>query len=326
MLVAALAIGLAACQPANPPNGSTSTSTPTATTTTTTRTTTTTPSGSGSWTLIGGDEFNGPGVDAANWRALHSTYGDANLELACLMPGNVAVAAGQATITPRHQPVTCPGGQARSYTSGFLSARDAGRYFPLEIRVEVRAKVPHAQGLWPAAWLRHVNGASSAEVDIMEYFHSAVPGRTTQTLHLDGRTNVAKATTAIEAPGAPSAWHVWAVEISRTDADGDGIRDDVSFRFLTDGAETLRYTDTRHGWAGSGDPRRTWDVALNLAVGGRWVGRPDGALGVLEDLGRCAQTGTPPACRTTGINRVDWAAPSANAYAVDYVRVYEHSS
>jgi beta-glucanase (GH16 family) len=305
-----------ACQPVAPPAG----------TTTTTAIRNTVPVPASTWKLIGGDEFDGTAVDPARWRALHSTYGDGNLELACLTPANVSEGGGSLAITPRRQTATCPGGVTRQYTSGFLSSRDAGRYYPLELRVEMRARLPHAQGLWPALWLRHIDGASTAEIDIMEYFHAQVPGRTTQTLHLDGVANVAKATTGFEPPNQPAGWHTWAVEIVRVDADGDGIRDDVEFRFTTDGRETLRFTDVRHLWANSGDPQRTWDVAVNLAVGGRWVGRPDGALGVLEDLGRCAQAGTPPACQTTGINRVDWGSPASTTFAVDYVRLYQRTA
>src|SRR3546814_11451816 len=70
----------------------------------------------------------------------------------------------------------------------------------------MRAKVPHAQGMWPAFWLRHRNGAGVAEVDIMEYFHSQVPGRTTGTLHLDRTHHISQRSLPFEAPPATPRW------------------------------------------------------------------------------------------------------------------------
>jgi hypothetical protein len=62
-----------------------------------------------------------------------------------------------------------------------------------------------------------------------------------------------------------------------------------------------------------------FDIAVNMAVGGNWVGHPDDSLGVLANLSRCAQGGTyPSACTSTGIRRASFAEP----YEVDYVRVF----
>src|SRR5690606_13303013 len=156
-------------------------------------------------------------------------------------------------------------------------------------RFEIRARLPHAQGLWPAFWLRHRNGAGQAEVDVMEYFHSQVPGKTTGTLHLDGRSNLSKRTVDFEAPTATPGWHVWAVEI-------EPVAGGVQFTFFLDGSAYHSYVDTQRQWASLVDPNGTWDLAVNLAVGGKWTGHPDDPLGYLRDLDRCAQKGTPPSC------------------------------
>src|SRR3546814_10914004 len=165
------------------------------------------------WRLVWSDEFDGSAVDTSVWKPYHSTYGDGNRELQCLTPGNVTASGGQLTITARQERLTCPNGSTRDYSSGFLGSRETGTYFPRYGRFEMRAKVPHAQGMWPAFWLRHRNGAGVAEVDIMEYFHSQVPGRTTGTLHLDGRHNISKRSIPFEAPTATPGWPTWAVEI-----------------------------------------------------------------------------------------------------------------
>ena len=75
---------------------------------------------------------------------------------------------------------------------------------------------------------------------------------------------------------------------------------------------------TQHAWT-SADPAATWDMAVNAAVGGTWVGHPDDALGYLRNLNTCAQGGTAPdGCNATGIRRAQFP----NTYELDYVRVY----
>ena len=106
------------------------------------------------------------------------------------------------------------------------------------------------------------------------------------------------------------------MEISPSGATGT----DVRFDFSMDGRTYHSYVDTQHNWA-SADPSATWDIAVNLAVGGDWIGDPDGTLGYLRGANRCAIGGTAPdGCITTGIQRVDWNDPADSSCQVDYVR------
>ena len=331
-------IGLAACQPAptvpgnlntggstsgttvettQPQFVTTTTAAPTTTTTAApTTTTTTVPAAPSGWTLVGGDEFNSSALNTSKWEPYNSNYGSSNLELECNTPNNVSESGGSLKIVAKKQAVSCPSGGAMNYTSGFIGSRETGTYYPRYARFEMRAKLPHAQGLWPAFWLRHRNGAGVAEVDIMEYFHSQVPGKTTQTLHLDGVSNVSKKTTAFENPANTPGFHTWTVDIL---PDPGGVR----FTFYVDGVQVHTYVDAKHAWRDAADAAGTWDIALNMAIGGRWVGSPDGTLGYLEELNRCSIGGTAPGgCTTTGIKRVDWSDPADETYSVDYVRVY----
>lgn len=262
--------------------------------------------------LLWSDEFDGTTLDTGIWQPYHSTYGDGNRELQCHTPDNVEVSNGTLRITALRTRVTCPGGSVRDFSSGFIGSRETGTFFPRYGRFEIRAKVPHGQGLWPAFWLRHRNGSSTAEVDIMEYFHSQAPGRSTATLHLDGRSNLSQAMVEFEEPTSEPAWHIWAVDVERA---GDG----VSFTFLLDGVAYHRHVDTQAGWASAAPADELWDIAVNLSVGGNWVGDVDGPLGYLSSLDRCAQGGTPPdSCDSTGVRRATLPA----TYEVDYVRVY----
>jgi|GEM_PF-2795166 len=264
------------------------------------------------WSVAFSDDFSGSSLDTSVWQPYYNTYGSGNNELECNTPNNVSVSGGTLKITAQRETVSCNGGGTRNFTSGFLGTRETGHYFTRYGYYEMRAKLPHGQGLWPAFWLRHKNGASTAEVDIMEYFHSQVPGKTTSTLHLDGRTNLSKQTVAFEAPTTAPAWHTWGVNIEPSG-------NNVTFDFYLDGSLFHSYTDTQHLWANSTD-NNLFDIAINMAVGGNWAGQPDDALGYLRDVNQCAQGGTPPNnCISTGILRASFPA----TYEVDYVHVYQ---
>ncbi|MCU1353048.1 MAG: Beta-glucanase/Beta-glucan synthetase [Acidimicrobiales bacterium] len=264
------------------------------------------------WRLVGGDEFNGAGLNTARWKAYFNNYGDGGGSvMQCNDPANVQVSAGTLKITARRQTISCPGGGVRRFTTGFIGTRDVGRWFPRFAKFEMRARVPHGQGLWPAFWLRHRSGAGVAEVDIMEYIHTDRPGWSSGTVHLDGRFNLSKRYRHFESPYLrPSGWHTWGVQI-------DPAGRDIRFTFTLDGAAYHSYVDTQHHWA-SADPAHTWDMAVNMAVGGDWTGSPDGRLGYLERVHRCAQGGTPPdRCLAAGVQR----ARFPSTYEVDWIRV-----
>jgi hypothetical protein len=284
-------------------------------------------------TLSYAEEFSAGSVGLPGWKLENSTYGDGNHELQHYRPQNVHVSDGTMTITARREAY---GG--RQFTSGFIGSRDTastGRFYPKFGRYEMRARLPHGQGLWPAFWLRRVGGAGEAEVDIMEYFHAEEPGHTRQTLHLNGRRNLGKTTTFFESPRAErdAGFHTWAVDIA---PEGD----DVRFTFLIDGAVTSTYLDTEPAWNDPNiDPAHFWDIAVNLAVGGDYTGHPDDTLGHfhpndpdghlhLDGQGQCSIgwndrfTNYPDDCPQTyggqSIRRADLPA----TMVVDYVRVY----
>lgn len=274
------------------------------------------------------DEFNGSSVDTTRWGVYHNNYGSGNNELECNTPSNVAVAGGNLTITGKKQTYSCPVGGTKNYTSGFLGSRDAStpRYYPLYGRYEMRAKVPHGQGLWPAFWLRHKNGSSTAEVDIVELFHNQAPGKVTHTLHFPATlgANVSKKSTAFEtAVQGTGGWHTFAVEIVPAGTNS------VKFTFFVDGAQTLTYTNTNASSWVNGYESAAWDIALNLAIGGNWVGHPDQQLGYLPYPNKCSLTYTAPAggdpstCSTTGIWFANMASRNA-VYQIDYVRVWDY--
>lgn len=313
------------------------------------------------WTPAGGDEFNGSSLDTSKWRPYDPSWGtgrygqsDPNT-LHCLTKNNISVSSGAAVIKAKKQSMNCSG-KSTSYTSGFLTSGEAGKYYPLYGRFEMRARIPHAQGIWSAFWLRHISGASVAEVDVVEVFHSSSPGANTNTLHFPNSIgkNVAKIgrqfETAVKGSGG---WHTFAVDIEQVYAGRDDV---VRFTFWQDGVKTMSYTNTKaSAFTSVKDKNRVWNIAINTAVGGTWAGHPDQKLGWFPAMGgacslergqrkttnasSCGKERTqgkwynndiPRAPAPNGVPDI-WLAPwstSAGAtsnYYIDYFRYYKKS-
>ena len=157
------------------------------------------------WRSIPGDEFNGSSIDKNNW----GLYGDPAKYYSNEFYGNnekqgmaqiyrdkmVMVKDGVATIRATRDAIETglntnyaqkknlnPGVMSRTplhpehnfsdigWWSGFMSSRDAKKYYPFYSRIEVKAKVPYEFGTWMALWLRHRMGASKFEIDLLEFF------------------------------------------------------------------------------------------------------------------------------------------------------------
>ncbi|MBP7820979.1 family 16 glycosylhydrolase [Candidatus Saccharibacteria bacterium] len=271
------------------------------------------------WGLYWSDEFNGTSLDTSRWSPYYNTYGDGNNEEACLTPNNITVNGGSMKMVAKRESITCPGKPTDQFSSGFMGSREVGKYYPAFAKYEIRAKVPHGQGLWPAFWLRHTNGSSTAEVDIMEYFHTQNPGSVQQTLHLPAELsyNLAHQSKFFETPVLGSgAWHSYSVEIIPLDS---GTR--AQFNYYVDGILNYSYTPTKFGWLNNYNKNAMFDIAINMAVGGNWSAHPDDPFGWSRYLSKCINKYpyklTQP-CDSTGVIRAQFPA----TYEVDYVRVY----
>ncbi len=316
---------------------------------------------SSDWQLYWSDEFDGSSLDTAFWEAYdpgngRGRYGHLDPDSQqCYTRNNVTVSAGVLTIRSRQERVACSFGEVTSVSSGFIGTREAGKSFPLYARYEMRARVPSAQGVFPAFWLRHVAGSSSAEVDVMESLFAGDPGSINSTLHFPktlGTSVAAKGVYlgAISESDPQTQWHVWAVDIEQVHPGDDNV---VRFTFSVDGRVTLQYVNEHAAqWTGVADSSRVFDIAINTALGGQDVGLPGANLGfVSRGGGKCVlerpqrPTSDPSSCaveRTEGARYNDeitsapapdgvpdiWLAPwvrdpsATSEYVVDYVRVY----
>ncbi|WP_460459430.1 family 16 glycosylhydrolase [Angustibacter peucedani] len=265
------------------PTTTTTTTTAPAPTTTTTTTapapTTTVPAPSG-WKLAWSDEFNGSTLDSATWNVENnSTYGEGNLEMACLMnrPQNVSVQGGYLSLTARREttPIKCGNNDSRfpngrDYTSGHITTK--GKKAFTYGRFEIRAKLPtskgDSKGLWPAFWLRPETG-SVGELDVMEAIGSNATGteynKLHQTIHYDYNGTYPRAGFDATMPsGLPSdGWHTYTTEWEKG-----------AIRWYVDGVLTFQRTAATTPWIDDAF-NRPFYMRLNLSVGGRWPGAPE---------------------------------------------------
>ncbi|MFZ0159587.1 MAG: family 16 glycosylhydrolase [Kineosporiaceae bacterium] len=233
------------------------------------------------------DDFSGTALDPGAWTALNtSTFGDGNLELACLTSrsSNLAVDGGALALTARREasPLACgsadtrfPGG--RDYSSAFIQTK--GKKAFTYGRFAMRAKLPTAQGvskgLWPGFWMRPVDGGVG-ELDITEAIGSGGTGtpstveatRVHQSIHYDYVPThpMQKAVATFPTGSTPSnGLHTYAVEW-----------DPGQIQWFVDGRLTQTRTTSTTPWLATAFSRPMY-LRLNLAVGGRWPGSPDDA-------------------------------------------------
>jgi beta-glucanase (GH16 family) len=229
----------------------------------------------GPWKLVWSDDFSGSALDPANWSVLnHSTYGDTNGEVACLTnrPANVQVSAGDLQITAQREAAPLPCGhndtrfpQGRDYSSGMVLTRGLQSW--TYGRFEIRAKLPttpgRSLGLWPALWLRPVDGGVG-EIDLMEAIGtdaSTPADNVQQTLWYDYSGTHPKITKAARLPSGATdtGFHVYGLDW-----------EPGSLVWTIDGHETMRADASWVKQAFS----RPFYLRMNLAVGGSWPGDP----------------------------------------------------
>lgn len=145
------------------------------------------------WRLVWADEFDGDGIDRDKWSFDLDCWGGGNAERQCYTdaPANAWVENGHLIIHALREPVSGPSLPERmrsaetpveiverEYSSARLVTRGkaAWRYG----RIEVRARLPRGQGVWPAIWMLPENSpyggwAASGEIDIMEAVNLGTP-------------------------------------------------------------------------------------------------------------------------------------------------------
>ena len=176
------------------------------------------------------------------------------------------LAGGFLTITAREESV---GGY--DYTSARL--RTLGKHDFTFGRMEMRARMPIGQGMWPAFWMlssdTSIYGpwAASGEIDIVEYLGSQ-PDRIFGTIHYGGEApgNLSSETKYTPSEDVTGGFNTYALEW-----------DEFEIRWYFNG--TLYAV--QNSWFSIAEDfpapfNQNFYVLFNLAVGGNFPGSPDG--------------------------------------------------
>ena len=237
------------------------------------------PSAVPGWRLVWSDEFDGTGsVDANKWifDLGGGGWGNAEQETYTNSTNNV-YRDGNSNLVIKA--INSNG----AITSGRI--RSAGKFEFTYGKVEMRAKLPYCQGIWPAFWmLGSVGGGwpNNGEIDIMENIGKAAEqNKVYGTIHGPGYSGAGGIGAAYTGPRFADGFHTFGIEWETN-----------VIRWYVDG--NLYETRTPADLNGN-----TWVfnhnfyLLLNLAVGGQWPGNYD------------ASTVFP------------------QSYTIDYVRVYQ---
>lgn len=233
------------------------------------------------WLLVWSDEFDGSALDASKWSfqigdgCAISLCGWGNNELQWYQPDNVSVGGGMLTITARAERAGGvgagggPGSVVRDYTSSRIRSLGKGvwRYG----RIDVRARLPIGQGLWPAIWMMPTDSAygawaASGEIDIVELVGHE-PDRVHGTLHYGGTwpgNEYTGAAYVLDRGTFADDFHVFTLEWQEGE-----------IRWYVDGEHYQTQTEwfsSRARYPAPFDQR--FHLILNVAVGGDWPGAP----------------------------------------------------
>lgn len=216
--------------------------------------------------LVWADEFEYTGLpDSTRWSfdTEGNAWGWGNNEAqhyTRAMESNARVANGILSITALKEPV---GG--KEFASARLISKHKGDW--LYGKFEIRARLPHARGIWPAIWMlptdwEYGGWPASGEIDIME-FVGYEPDSVYATAHTKSYNHTigTQKTGAYYLPGTHEQFHVYALE-------WDSLRYSVSVD------DQLIFTfDNEQTGPDAWPFDKRFHLILNVAVGGNWGGK-----------------------------------------------------
>jgi beta-glucanase (GH16 family) len=234
--------------------------------------------------LIWQDEFTGTQLDTSKWNYEQgyylsndpNTWGWGNNELAHYTNStqNVFVQDGKLNIRVLNDPKAFPQDPNRyaPYSSGKINTKDK---LSLKYgRVDISAKLPTGNGLWPALWMLPEDSvygawAASGEIDIMEA-KGRLPGTTSGALHYGGQWPVNRYLAGEyhfpQGQTFANEFHVYTM-----------IWEEDNFKWYVDGKFFFKVTKEQwYSVAVPSNPNAPFDepfyLIMNLAVGGHFDG------------------------------------------------------
>ena len=225
-----------------------------------------TPSSYSGYNLAWGDEFAGDALDLASWGfdVGNGSSGWGNNEWQYYTSGesNCAVKNGKLTITAKKETQG-----SFNYTSARILTKGK-REFQFG-RIDIRARLPKGQGIWPALWMLGSNFGSvgwpnCGELDIMELVGHQ-PNKVHGTAHWGNKppsTYITK-TYGLSTGTFADEFHVFTMKWEKDLV--EWYVDDVKFHTITPGNTGGVYPFNQKFF-----------FIFNIAVGGNWPGYPDG--------------------------------------------------
>lgn len=217
------------------------------------------------------DEFDATALDATKWTPeIKDVWFNNELQATTDSRNNVNVAGGYLNITALKESF-----HGRDYTSARIVTK--GKKDFVFGRLDVRAKLPKGQGLWPAIWMLGSNDSQVAwpacgEIDIMELRGNA-PSVTNSTMHFGNTVaqHQYKGTAyALPAGDFASDYHLFTL-----------IRSQNQMEFYVDGTKYYTFTTADATPYPFNNP---FYVILNVAVGGDFGGNPDASTGFPQTM------------------------------------------
>ena len=217
------------------------------------------------------DEFDGTKLDYSKWECEVNAFGGGNQELQMFTDRkeNVRVENGVLIIEARQDSPNIAG-TVREYSSGRVRTKHRGDW--LYGRIDVRAKLPKGQGIWPAIWMlsteeKYGGWASSGEIDIME-FKGHQTTKIYGSLHYGAswpKNRFTTGTYELTQGDFSTDFHVFSVDWQREKITWlvDGTAYQTLDQWSTDAAAFPAPFD------------QPFHLLLNLSVGGGFVGTPD---------------------------------------------------
>ena len=217
-------------------------------------------------TLVWSDEFNAAALNQTDWNFETGdgcpNCGWGNNELEYYTNGdNLSLQSGKLIIEAREESL---GG--KNYTSSRITTKNK-KFFKFG-RIDIRARVPETQGIWPALWMmpqdnKYGGWPSSGEIDIME-LKGQEPTKLISTVHYGPGPGSTFITKSIISPTALSnEFHVYSL-----------VWEQDKLQFMLD--NVVFSTINKADLGGNNYPfNESFFFIFNVAVGGNFLGSPN---------------------------------------------------
>lgn len=253
------------------------------------------------WQLVWSDDFEGANIDTTKWSFERNCTGGGNNELQCytdraqnafVADGHLHIKAIKETFSGQAKGDDDPAYNAgdtsvtREYTSARLRSKGKGDW--KYGKMDIRAKLPKGQGVWPAIWMlptewKYGTWPLSGEIDIMEAVNSGgtqYGNKVHGTLHYGNSwpNNVYVGKDYTPTTNVWDEFHTYTIEWEQG-----------AVRWYVDGVHYQ--TQTNASWFTAKDPKaefapfdQKFHMIMNLAIGGNWPGNPDGTTTMPQEM------------------------------------------